>query len=123
MIIYYQKSTGKILQTTNNKSKKHLMQDNEKELYEDDLKGELDVMFPQLEGDVDVSLTKEDMNVECGGIWDSVKKETSAPRPQYKLTPEQQTKADRFVELQSKFENQSATLKEVQEYLYMRDSQ
>jgi len=117
MIIYYQKSTKRILQVVNNKYKKHLAK--EDDLKADDLKFELNAMFPQYVDDVDVSVTDGDVKIELGGTWDEVKMEMSAPpvQPEIELTPEQ----ERFVELQNKFENQEATLKEVQEYLFLRD--
>jgi len=111
MIIYYQKSTKKILRVLNDNAKKHL----------DDieLKKELNNIFPDMEDDVDVSRFKEDVQAKCGGTWDEKKKEMTSPpiEPEMESSPE----GKRMVELKEKFETQTATLAEVQEYLFLRD--
>jgi len=111
MIIYYQKSTKKILSVVNSNPKKHL-DDNQ-------LKDELNSMFPDLENDVDVSRFEEDKKAECGGTWDPETNTQIAPKPN-EPKPEHPDK-NCFKELMKKFESGSATLAEVQEYLFKAD--
>ena len=108
MIVYYKKNTKEIKGTCPSSSKKHL--DDEQ------LEAELNDMFPSEKNNMGVSRFDEDEEIQIGGTWDEKNNKMTAPY-EPEVTPEQ----ERFVELQNKFENQSATLKEVQEYLFLRD--
>ncbi|MHA1344994.1 MAG: hypothetical protein ACTSO3_01205 [Candidatus Heimdallarchaeaceae archaeon] len=109
MIIYYQKSTKQILSIVNHDAKKYL--DDEQ------LEGELDLIYPNLKNDVGVSRFKEVENqkVECGGFWDSEKNIQTAPRPETIKT--EHPHKDRIRYLFENMETGTATLAEVQEYL------
>lgn len=112
MIVYYQKSTKLILIVMGHDCKKHL--DDEQ------LEDELNSMFPDKVDDVGVSRFEEGegAKVSAGGIWDPKNNIMTDPPPNI-LAPVNPNK-DRLIVLEEKFENQTATLTEVQEYLFKK---
>jgi len=109
-IIYFKKSDGIIDSTASGKSLDSIP-------IEKLRKESLPNKYSDKADQYDVDILPKGEKAQVGGQWDSItKKQIAPPVPIVPVpTPEQ----ERIAELKEKFENQSASLKEVQEYLYL----